>query len=73
MYGAKCVAINIKSDEPRAVFTHCYGYCIHLAASDRMKTSRFMKMSLKQLMQLPGSSNIPPKPDAKLEQIRKST
>ena len=27
--GAKTrVATNIKSDEPRTVFTHCYGYCI---------------------------------------------
>ena len=43
MSGAKCVAINNKSDAPRAVFTHCYGYCIHLAASDIMKTSRIMK------------------------------
>ena len=39
----KNVATNIKSaDEPRAVFTHFYGHCINLAASDSMKTSRIM-------------------------------
>ena len=53
-------AINIKPDEARAVFTHLYGKCIGLAASDSTITSRIMntKDGLKQLMKLQDSSNI---------------
>ena len=43
---SKSVATNIKSDDSRAVFTHCYGHCINQAASDSMKTSRIVKDAL---------------------------
>ena len=44
----KKVATNIKSDEPRAIFTQCYGHSPNIAASDSMKTSRIMKDALER-------------------------
>ena len=38
MAGAhKGVATQISSEEPRALFTHCYGHALNLAACDAMK------------------------------------
>ena len=31
------VAKTISNEEPRAVFTHCYGYSLNLACSDTVK------------------------------------
>ena len=74
MSGAKkSVATNIKSDEPRAVFTHFYGHCINLAASGSMKTSRIMKDALETTYEITRLIKYSPKPDAKLKQIMKSS
>ena len=68
MSGAKKgVAKNIKSDEPRAFFTHCYGHSLNLAASDSMKTSRIMKDALETTHEITKLIKHSPKRDAKLE------
>ena len=47
MSGTKSgVAKQIRDIEPRAVFTHCYGHSLNLAASDILKHSRLMKDAL---------------------------
>ena len=47
MSGARTgVAKRIMDEEPRAVFTHCYGHSLNLAASDTMKKSKLMKNAL---------------------------
>ena len=69
----KSVATNIKSGERRAVFTHFYGHCINLAASDSMKTSRIMKDALETTHEITRLIKYSPKRDAKLKQIRKSS
>ena len=69
----KNVATNIKSDEPRAVFTHFYGHCINIAASGSMNTSRIMKDALEITHEITRLIKYSPKPDAKLKQIRKSS
>ncbi len=44
MCGTKTsVAKGITDEEPRAVYTHCYGHSISLDASDTIKQSELMK------------------------------
>ena len=40
------VAKMISELEPRAVYTHCYGYAVNLAAGDTLKQCKVMKDSL---------------------------
>ena len=40
------VATQICKEEPRAVYTHCYGHSINLAAGDAIKKSKVMKSAL---------------------------
>lgn len=47
MSGSKTgVAKQIRDLEPRALFTHCYGHVLNLAASDTIKKSKVMKDAL---------------------------
>ena len=69
----KRAATNIKSDEPSAVFTHFYGHCINLAASDSMKTSRIMKDALETTHEITRLIKYSPKRNEKLKQIMKSS
>ena len=62
-----------QTDEPRAVFTHFYGHCINLAASDSMKTSRIVKDALETTHEITRHIKYSPKRNAKLKQIRKSS
>ncbi len=40
------VAKRIRDDEPRAIYTHCYGHSLNLAVGDTIKNSSIMKNSL---------------------------
>ncbi len=40
------VSTQIRRIEPRAVYTHCYGHSLNLAASDALKGSKLMKDAL---------------------------
>ena len=40
------VATLVQQEEPRAVFTHCYGHALNLACSDSLKGSKLMKDAL---------------------------
>ncbi len=40
------VAKKIRDDEPRAIYTHCYGHSLNLAVGDTIKNSSIMKNSL---------------------------
>ena len=40
------VAKSIMDEEPRAVYTHCYGHSLNLAASDAIRNSKLMKDAL---------------------------
>ena len=71
MYGVK--KASSQTDEPRAVFTHFYGHCINLAASDSMKTSRIVKDAPETTHEIIRHIKYSPKRNAKLKQIRKSS
>ena len=40
------VAKRICEEEPRALYTHCYGHSISLAASDAIKCTKMMKSAM---------------------------
>ena len=40
------VATRMNSDEPRAIFTHCYGHSLYLACCDTIKQSKLMQDAL---------------------------
>ena len=40
------VATRICEEEPRALYTHCYGHSINLAASDAIKRTKVMKHAM---------------------------
>ena len=47
MSGARTdVAKRILDEEPRTVFTHCYGHSLNLAASDTVNKSNLMQNAL---------------------------
>ena len=44
------VATQLCKEEPRAVYTHCYGHALNLAVSDAIKGSKVMKSCLKKFV-----------------------
>lgn len=47
MAGTKAgVAKKLSDEEPRAVYTHCYGHAINLACGDTIRNSKLMKDAL---------------------------
>ena len=47
MAGAKAgVAKKLLDEEPRAVYTHCYGHALNLACGDTIRSSKLMKDAL---------------------------
>ena len=72
MAGAKGgVAAMIKSEEPRALFTHCYGHSLNLAVSDTLK-KKILKDATDTLIEVTKLIKKSPKRDSKLEQIKKA-
>ena len=46
------VAMLVSDIEPRAVYTHCYGQSLNLAAHDALKESKLMKDALETVHQV---------------------
>ncbi len=44
------VAKKIRDDEPRAIYTHCYGHSLNLAVGDTIKNSSIMKNEITKLV-----------------------
>ena len=40
------VAKLINDEQPKAIYTHCYGHALNLAAGDAMKSCKIMKDAL---------------------------
>ena len=40
------VATKLQQEEPRAVYTHCYGHALNLACGDTIKKSKVMRDAL---------------------------
>ena len=46
------VATQIQDDEPRAVYMHCYGHSLNLAASDTIRQHKVMKAALEATFEI---------------------
>ena len=40
------VAVQLSSEEPRAIYTHCYGHALNLAAADTIKQNKLLRDTL---------------------------
>lgn len=71
MSGAKRgVAVQIKSEENRALYTHCYAHSINLAVGDTMKACPVLKDTIDNTYELTKLVKKSPKRDAKLHAIQ---
>lgn len=68
MSGARSgVATVISSEEPRAVFTHCYGHSLNLAVGDTVRQSKLMKSAFETVNELIKKS---PKRDGMFQKLK---
>ena len=71
MAGSKSgVAAKIQQNEPRAVFTHCYGHALSLSVSDTVKRSSIMRDCLDTCYELVKLIKFSPKRDAMLTRLK---
>ena len=74
MAGAKAgVAAKITQQQPRAVFTHCYGHALNLGVSDMIKRSAVLKDCLDTCYELVKLIKFSPKREAMLREIKKAS
>ena len=65
MAGAKNgVATQILAEEPRAIFTHCYGRALNLAARDMIKRKKILRDFLDATLEMSKLIKWSPRPDA---------
>ena len=71
MSGTKSgVAATISSEEPRAVFTHCYGHSSNLAVGDTVRQSKLMKSALETVSEISKLIKKSPKRDAMFQKLK---
>ena len=66
------VAKRITDLEPRALFTHCYGHSLNLAASDSIKQSELMQEALDTTREITKLVKCSPKCEAIFKNIKES-
>ena len=73
MSGSKSgVAKRIQDLEPRAVYTHCYGHSLNLAASDTMKSSELMRNALETTHEITKLIKYSPRRDGIFHELKES-
>lgn len=71
MSGIKSGVAKLLTDmEPCAIYTHCYGHALNLAASDTIKRCSLMKNTLDAIHEICKVVKCSPKRDALLQQIK---
>lgn len=71
MRGAKSgVAKIIKDEEPRALYTHCYGHSINLAVNDAIKQLRPIKGALETAYEITKLIKYSPRREGIFEQLK---
>ena len=64
------VAKMISDEEPRALFTHCYGHALNLACSDTVRNCDCMKDSLSTTYEIVKLIKKSPQRDARFQQLK---
>ena len=67
------VAKQISQIEPRAVFTHCYGHSINLAAGDTLKESKLMRDALETVHEVTKLIKYSPRREGIFQSIKEDT
>ena len=71
MAGAhKGVATQISSEEPRALFTHCYGHALNLAAYEAMKKCKVVQDAMDTVSEISKLIKLSPKRDAVFTKLK---
>ena len=65
------VSEQISSENPKAFFTHCFGYALNFAVWDMVKNVRFLKDNKETTLDISNLIKKSPKRDAMLQKIRK--
>ena len=74
MSGAKSgVAKRIQEEEPRAVYTHCYGHSVNLATCDAIKESKPIKSALETTHEITKLIKFSPCREGIFKQIKSSS
>ncbi|XP_052809306.1 zinc finger MYM-type protein 1-like [Mya arenaria] len=72
MSGAKRgVAANITTEEPRAIYTHCYGHALNLDVGDTIRGSKVLRDTLDAVREISKLVKFSPKRDRRFEELRK--
>ena len=66
----KGVAKQIQEDEPRAIYTHCYGHSLNLAASDTMQKCKVMKAALETTFEITKLVKYSPRREQLFKEIK---
>lgn len=64
------VAKRISDLEPRAVYTHCYGHALNLAAGDTLKQSNLIKDALDTTREITKLIKYSPRRDAIFQRLK---
>ena len=73
MSSSKCgVAKRICDLEPRAVYTHCYGHALNLAAGDTLKQSKLMKEALETTWEITKLIKYSPRRDGIFQRLKET-
>ena len=64
------VAKRISDEEPRAVFTHCYGHSLNVACSDTVKKSKLLKQALETTQEITKLIKFSPRRDAIFKKLK---
>ena len=57
------VAKSISDEQPKAIFTHCYGHVLNLSAGDTIKRCKIMKDALDIVFEVSKLIKYSPKRD----------
>ena len=64
------VACKVSNEEPRAVYTHCYGHALNLACGDTIKKCQLMKDALDTTHEITKLIKKSPKRDTCFERLK---
>ena len=64
------MATRLQQEEPRAVYTHCYGHALNLPCGDTIKKSKVMRDALDTAYEIVKLVKKSPRRDAILQKLR---
>ena len=71
MAGAKNgVAVQLANEESRAIFTHCYGHALNLAAGDTIKKNKVLRDALDTTLEMSKLIKYSPRREAIFLKLR---